>query len=576
MRLSIYIFVILSFIALFMDSAYSKSIHISKEKKISSVNKEKEEKKEEKKDQFYIIIVDNPYANDTTLDTKHKRDLNSIFIDELVSDIHTLILENKDTYESTEVLEELDNEGEQRKRKRSEQSTIDNGISNYVYPISSTKKYTTLYAYLSNDLAIKVDEMTNIKACEPELELETVMGNYSNYQSEVKKEAGWKNNASRRMETSTHLSVLSQGKYDSQYIVNYDDAYYYPETAGSGVDVFVIDLGFNFRLNEFNKQRHNCWAYAKNGKIVMYDSGKDVCFGDDVNELDDVAKNHGTILAEVIGGAEHGVAPKANIHAVVLTNGKGLPVADIMAALQAIKDYKSNKKVIVISHMYILKPNQRSATQVLNFEDLINDVTESSVFVNCAGNESSPINGDKVFYPCIVDSVFCIGSIDNDVNNLKSMNTNSYKLASFSNYGKEVNAYAPGAFLVSYQTYYSENIYNQKKYGSSYTAGLGAGVVATYMSDQNKGYSSKSMIQLINKMGVKNVISGLPSGSNNVLLNNGKHIVYSKNDKYKNGVCGLSAGNRKCSNECCSKYGYCGVSDDHCYSGCQSQFGICY
>jgi len=41
-----------------------------------------------------------------------------------------------------------------------------------------------------------------------------------------------------------------------------------------------------------------------------------------------------------------------------------------------------------------------------------------------------------------------------------------------------------------------------------------------------------------------------------------------------NGKCGSKDG--KCpNNECCSKYGYCGTSDKYCGTGCQSEFGQC-
>jgi len=40
------------------------------------------------------------------------------------------------------------------------------------------------------------------------------------------------------------------------------------------------------------------------------------------------------------------------------------------------------------------------------------------------------------------------------------------------------------------------------------------------------------------------------------------------------GKCGPSEG--KCpSGQCCSKYGWCGTSDKHCTTGCQSEFGVC-
>jgi len=42
----------------------------------------------------------------------------------------------------------------------------------------------------------------------------------------------------------------------------------------------------------------------------------------------------------------------------------------------------------------------------------------------------------------------------------------------------------------------------------------------------------------------------------------------------KDGRCGKDRG-RCPAGECCSKYGYCGTSDDHCAAGCQSEFGKC-
>jgi len=48
------------------------------------------------------------------------------------------------------------------------------------------------------------------------------------------------------------------------------------------------------------------------------------------------------------------------------------------------------------------------------------------------------------------------------------------------------------------------------------------------------------------------------------------------NNISKDGKCGKDNGKTVCpSGDCCSKYGYCGKSDKHCGSGCQSEFGIC-
>ncbi|OUM63651.1 carbohydrate-binding module family 18 protein, partial [Piromyces sp. E2] len=41
------------------------------------------------------------------------------------------------------------------------------------------------------------------------------------------------------------------------------------------------------------------------------------------------------------------------------------------------------------------------------------------------------------------------------------------------------------------------------------------------------------------------------------------------------GKCGPSYGRCAHTNECCSQYGWCGTSTDHCGMGCQSEFGQC-
>jgi len=46
------------------------------------------------------------------------------------------------------------------------------------------------------------------------------------------------------------------------------------------------------------------------------------------------------------------------------------------------------------------------------------------------------------------------------------------------------------------------------------------------------------------------------------------------NEISKDGRCGKGIGSCK-KNECCSKYGWCGKSNDHCGKGCQSEFGKC-
>jgi len=43
----------------------------------------------------------------------------------------------------------------------------------------------------------------------------------------------------------------------------------------------------------------------------------------------------------------------------------------------------------------------------------------------------------------------------------------------------------------------------------------------------------------------------------------------------KDGRCGTGYGTKCPNSQCCSKYGHCGTSKDHCETGCQSKYGIC-
>jgi len=122
------------------------------------------------KDKYYIIFVKNPYTSSSSTNiTLQKRDLNNLYIDRLVKDIHTLIIENRDTYDNPEKLHEIDEkENELRKRNSETENLVDYRNSNYVYKISSTETKTAILAYLSDYIVEKVKMMENIINCIPD------------------------------------------------------------------------------------------------------------------------------------------------------------------------------------------------------------------------------------------------------------------------------------------------------------------------------------------------------------------------------------------------------------------------
>ncbi len=132
------------------------------------------------------------------------------------------------------------------------------------------------------------------------------------------------------------------------------------------------------------------------------------------------------------------------------------------------------------------------------------------VIVVSAGNYNSL--ADDVFFPCSFDNVICVGAIDNlginedylemlenqekdydkaheVFNNIfkehienKDMATRNYRRAEYSNYGENVDIYAPGSVKFYYR---DENGIDHEVYDqdTSYAAPIVAGVAATFMSE---------------------------------------------------------------------------------------------
>lgn len=296
------------------------------------------------KDQFYIIIVENPHKNDTTI---VKRELNDMYIDGLVGEINSLIVGNKNTYENPEKLKELDSKAAQREKRDNQESyAFDYGDSNYVYKISSTENKTVLYAFLSDTLSKTVDAMPHVISCQPDSLIKYTL-DYKRY--EVLKETNWRGIA-KKANARSHLSLLSQGKFDDKLVNQYDDTYYYPSSAGKDIDIVILDTGFNFGYSEFenSNRKVQCAYYIKEAK-ARNTTNKKYCYNENSDDND-----HGTKVADIAAGKKSGAAPKANVYGVLIdfNDENYVGKASIIAALETIKSklIKPNKTVINISH----------------------------------------------------------------------------------------------------------------------------------------------------------------------------------------------------------------------------------
>ncbi|OUM66416.1 carbohydrate-binding module family 18 protein [Piromyces sp. E2] len=143
-----------------------------------------------------------------------------------------------------------------------------------------------------------------------------------------------------------------------------------------------------------------------------------------------------------------------------------------------------------------------------------------------------------------------------------------------SNFGEEVDLYAPYYSTLSYNDIGGYPWYNVTIDGTSLSCPIAAGVAATIMSDKYKTtkFTKDTLLKYLKDIAQKNIVD--IAATPNYFLNNGKKEVYSKDNIY-NG-CGKKYNNRKCPNNlCCSADGRCGEKYEYCAKGCQAKFGNC-
>jgi len=501
--------------------------------------------KNSNEDKFYMIFVENDYNENS----KSKRQDVNESVYGLVGEIHNLIMNNTDTYEDPEKLFEIEKENKLKKRNEEIFYLMDHGESDIVYPISSYKDRTIVYAYLSNELASIVRTYPNVKDCIEDLKLnfdsvDTIntienIDNIDNINSidrkqieiEIRNETNWKG-VNIRENADLHLSLISQGKFEEKNHRKYDTSYYYPSSAGQDIDIYFIDTGFDFRYNEFSnkdEREAKCLYYISEGGL-MKSPQEDYCYNNSVIEY-----THGITTSDVAAGLTHGVANKANVYGIV--GGKKW-TSDLLVVLQYIKEnrLRPNKTVFNLSFGIYLHNEKRK--ELINYwKGLIDSITEEGgIIIASAGNNSFG-NGEEIsHYPSAFENVISVAGVDiyglnvggsvEISNPTKLMKTKYYRHAGFSNYGKEVDIYAPGFSFVEYKN-------NLGKYerevviGTSVSSPIVAGVVATLMSENSDiKFDVNSMREYLWELGEKDILDDVPEGTRNIFINNGKHSIY--------------------------------------------------
>jgi len=361
---------------------------------------------------YYLVFI-----NNTDNDSKnHKRQENN----EVIQKIHSLIVENKNTYQDAQKLMEI----EEQHSQLSKRNKVNYGDSNLVYTISSVKNKSVALAYLSPFVATKVQKLPNVLECNPDSKIELTSYYNTNDLKEIERITQWKG-VSVREDTDIHLSLISERLANTTSTTNqYDDNYYYPKSAGEDIDMIIVDSGFNFKHAEFsNKDERTtkCLAEIVDGKPDLSISEDKCSTKDEVLLM--MNAYHGEWSSDVAAGLKHGVANKANIYGVTIPS---VSRSNLIGALQYVVDNlkRPHKTVINLSIGYFYDKKDESKKEEINhLKSLIDEIIEKGgIVVAGAGNDGKNSNSEEeMFLPCAFDNVICVGAIDNSGLNFKSM-----------------------------------------------------------------------------------------------------------------------------------------------------------
>jgi len=253
-----------------------------------------------------------------------------------------------------------------------------------------------------------------------------------------------------------------------------DRTYYYKTSAGTGVDIYVIDTGVRITHEEFGgRARHGYTAYASSND----------------------GNGHGTHCAGTSAGTVYGVAKKANVIGVKVLSDQGSGSTNgIVAGVDwANRQSSSRTKVGNLS----LGGGASSA-----MDNAVNAGT-NIIYAVASGNSNTNACNTS---PARASGAYTVNSIQQGDSR-----------SSFSNYGSCTKIFAPGSSITS-AWITSDRSYNTIS-GTSMAAPHVAGVAALYIGNSGSMTASQVKSALTNNAW-NNKVSNAGTGSPNKLVYN--------------------------------------------------------
>ncbi|KAK2599478.1 hypothetical protein N8I77_011230 [Diaporthe amygdali] len=257
-------------------------------------------------------------------------------------------------------------------------------------------------------------------------------------------------------------------------------SYVYDTSAGSGTCAYVIDTGILTTHTQFGGRASFLANYA------------------DSSNTD--GNGHGTHVAGTIGGSTYGVAKSVTLYAVKVLDSSGSGTnSGVISGINFVASDAPTRSCDSVANMSL--GGSKSTAVNSAAAALVN----AGVFLAVAAGNSAANAAN--YSPASETSACTVGAT-----------TSSDALASYSNYGSVVDILAPGSSIVS--SYIGSTSATATLSGTSmaspHVAGLGAYFLALVGS-----MTPAALCSYIQSNAVSGVISGVPSGTSNLLAYNG-------------------------------------------------------
>lgn len=255
-----------------------------------------------------------------------------------------------------------------------------------------------------------------------------------------------------------------------------DKSYTWPESAGVGVTVYVIDTGIRISHKDFGGRASYGWDFV----------GNDRSAGD--------GNGHGTHVAGTIAGKQYGVAKKAEVVAVrVLDNAGGGTTAQVIAGIDWVTRHAKKPAVANVS----LGGNRNAQLDAA----VRNSIAAGVTYTVAAGNDGLPAG---LYSPAAVREAITVGATGR-----------KDARAGFSNTGSVLDVFAPGVSITSAS--YASDTGRATFSGTSMASPHVAGVAALYLADHPKASPAQVSKSLV-AQAASGKVSGRGLGSPNKLL----------------------------------------------------------